>query len=115
GILGMAAVGIFASPKIMSRYPVESAPEPGLIYGHAAQLQAQWIGIAAIIVFTIAAVAVPVLILNWVGWLRISALEEEKGSDEPTHGEEGESKEPEKKDNSGKKGEGEDEGREPQP
>ncbi len=90
GILGMLAVGIFTSPKITSKYPVTPTPEPGLIYGHVDQLLAQLLGIAAIIVFTVVVVAIPVLILHSLGWLRVSPQEEEEGSDQSTHGEKGE-------------------------
>lgn len=114
GILGMLAVGFFASSKITSHYPHALTPKPGLIYGHYHQMLTQLLGTAAIIIFTIAAVAIPVLTLRWMGWLRVHPQVEKEGTDRETHGETGGDEGEKENEDKDENGNGDDE-REPQP
>ncbi|HET6655482.1 MAG TPA: hypothetical protein VFH57_04480 [Gammaproteobacteria bacterium] len=109
GVIGMTAVGLFASPAIIARYHPASPPQPGLVYGHIDQLLSQWLGTAAIGAFALVAAFVAAAALRAVGWLRVSPHEEEEGSDKATHGESADGE-----DEGGNEGGDEDE-REPQP
>ncbi|MBB3062657.1 ammonium transporter [Microbulbifer rhizosphaerae] len=88
GILGIIAVGLFASPEIMAEYPAKTLPRAGLFYGGgSAQLISQALATGAIIGFVLPAALFVCWILRSMGWLRIPAEEEKEGSDKATHGE----------------------------
>lgn len=94
GVLGLAAVGLFASPRIVREYDISSAPEPGVFYGGGTeQLWTQLMAAGAIAAFSLSITLLACLALRSVGWLRVSAEEEEEGSDLETHGEHAEEEE----------------------
>ena len=88
GSLGLLAVGLLASPKILSAYEVRPTPRSGLFYGGGwSQSLSQLLGWVAIVGFVLPSALAACLLLRAVGGLRSSASEEERGSDKSTHGE----------------------------
>lgn len=89
GVLGMVVVGVFASPVIILQYGASPVAQPGLIYGGGAQLVSQLVAVVVIIGVSGATCGLLAVVLRAAGWLRISAEEEEMGSDRKSHGESG--------------------------
>lgn len=88
GAWGVLAVGLFASPAVVTQFGAAPVVKAGLFYGGGAQLLSQLVGLGAITAFCLL-IAVPICAaMSALGALRISPEEEAQGADRFTHGEE---------------------------
>lgn len=87
GAVGLAGVGLLASPRIIRYYVDPAHLEPGWLYGDPGQFLTQVQGTGAIFVFSLIAALIVGAALRAFGQLRVNVGEEEAGSDVATHGE----------------------------
>ena len=88
GILGLLAVGLFASPAILQAYPPDTPLGPGLFYGGGwGQTASEAIAAGTIVAFAFALCAIACIGLRALNLLRVTPEEECEGSDVATHGE----------------------------
>lgn len=88
GVMGLIAVGVFASPQVVHYFGASPVPKPGVIYGGgAAQLVSELIAAGAIIGFALPLALLACTTLHLLGLLRVTEQEEDEGADKSTHGE----------------------------
>ena len=88
GLIGLASVGLFASPGLVADYPITPKPAAGLFYGGGwAQLLVQLSAAVAIAAFVLPGIWLAASALHRFGLLRVDAEEERQGSDLASHDE----------------------------
>ena len=87
GAWGVLAVGLFASPAVVTQFGAAPVVKAGLCFGGTSQLLSQLVGLAAITGLCLVVAAPVCAAMSAMGALRISAEEEAQGADRFTHGE----------------------------